>query len=285
MAESFRLNTGDHIPKVGFGTWEITPDDAAQEAVTVALNAGYRLIDTALMYNNEKGVGRAIRDSGIKREELFVTTKLWSDHLGYQSTLDAFETSLSRLGQEYVDLYLIHWPASFLHQDDKENNQRLRKDTWRAMEVISKSGRARNIGVSNFVVHHLEELLKYANILPAVDQIEFHPFIYEEQRPIVEMCQKYEILVEAYSPLSRGGRINDPEVQQIAQVNGKTSAQVLVRWALQHDALPLPRSTNPNHIAENLDVFNFELSPEDMHTLNGLTDSSARVAPDPHKMK
>ncbi len=285
MVETFRLNTGGHIPKIGFGTWEITPDDAAQGAVAAALNAGYRLVDTALMYNNEKGVGQAIRDSSIKRDELFITTKLWSDHLGYQSTLDAFETSLTQLGLEYVDLYLIHWPASFLHQGDKENNQRLRKDTWRAMEEVSKSGRARNIGVSNFVVYHLEELMKYANILPAVDQIEFHPFIYEEQRPIVEMCQKYGILVEAYSPLSRGGRINDPVIQKIAQAHNKTSAQVLVRWALQHDTLPLPRSTNPDHIAENLDIFDFELTPEDMHTLNGLTDSSARVAPDPHKMK
>lgn len=285
MTETYQLNTGDHIPNIGFGTWEVTPDSAAQAAVSEAIKAGYRLIDTALMYNNEKGVGQAIRESGFERENLFITTKLWADHLGYQSTLDGFEASLSRLGLEYVDLYLIHWPASFSHQEDKENNQKLRRDTWRAMEEIAKSGRARNIGVSNFVVHHLEELLKYANILPAVNQIEFHPFIYEEQRPIVEMCQKYEILIEAYSPLSRGGRVNDPVVQMIAQAHSKTGAQVLIRWALQHDTVPLPRSTNPEHIAENRDVFDFELTPDEMHTLNGLTDSSARVAPDPHKMK
>jgi diketogulonate reductase-like aldo/keto reductase len=285
MTETYRLNTNDHIPKIGFGTWEVTPDSAAQAAVSEAIKAGYRLIDTALMYNNEQGVGRAIQESGLARDELFVTTKLWSDHLGYQSALDAFETSLTRLELDYVDLYLIHWPASFRHQDDRENNQKLRKDTWKAMEEISKSGRARNIGVSNFVVHHLEELLKYANVIPAVNQIEFHPFIFEEQRPIVEMCQKYEILIEAYSPLSRGGRVNDPVVQKIAQTHGKSSAQILIRWALQHDTLPLPRSTNSDHIAENFDVYDFELTPEDMHTLNGLTDSAGRVAPDPHKMK
>lgn len=285
MAESFRLNTGSQIPKIGFGTYQVTPSSAAQAAVSSALDAGYRLIDTALMYNNEQGVGQAIRESGIDRNELFVTTKLWSDLLGYQSALDGFETSLTRLGLEYVDLYLIHWPASMLHQDDKENNQRLRRDTWRAMEEIAKSGRAKNIGVSNYVVHHLEELLKYANVLPAVNQIEFHPFVYEAQRPIVEMCQKYEIRVEAYSPLSRGGWANDHTVQEIAQAYDKTGAQVLIRWAMQHDTVSLPRSTNPRHIVENLDVFDFTLTPEDMHALNGLTNSSGRVAPDPHKMK
>lgn len=285
MTGTYRLNTDDRIPKIGFGTWEVTPDSAAQAAVSEALKAGYRLIDTALMYNNERGVGQAIRESSLNRDGLFVTTKLWSDHLGYQSALDGFETSLTRLGLDYVDLYLIHWPASFQHQDDKENNQKLRRDSWKAMEEIAKSGRARNIGVSNFVVHHLEELLQHANVLPAVNQIEFHPFIFEEQRPIVEFCQKYEIRVEAYSPLSRGGRVKDPVVQKIAQTHGKTSAQVLIRWALQHDTVPLPRSTNPDHIAENLEVFDFELTPDDMHILNRLTDSAARVAPDPHKMK
>jgi diketogulonate reductase-like aldo/keto reductase len=284
MAESFLLNTGSQIPTIGFGTWEITPASAAKAAVASALQAGYRLIDTAQMYDNEDGVGQAIRESGIDREDIFLTTKLSPNSYGHQSALEGFEASLSRLDLEYVDLYLMHWPAPF-GSHDADTNSRLRKETWQAFEEIYKSGRAKNIGVSNFVVHHLEELLQYAEVLPAVDQIELHPFVYEEQRPIVESCQKYEIVVEAYSPLSRGGHINNPKVGEIAEAHGKTNAQVLIRWALQHDTVPLPRSTNPEHIAENLDVFDFELSAEEMRTLNGLTDSSARVAPDPHHMK
>ena len=284
MAELLRLNTGSLMPKVGFGTWEVTPASAAEAAVASALQAGYRLIDTAQMYNNEDGVGKAIRESGVKREDIFLTTKLSPNSYGRQSALEAFEASLSRLGLDYVDLYLMHWPAPF-GSHDADTNSRLRKETWHAFEEIHRSGRAKNIGVSNFVVHHLEELLQYAKVLPAVDQIELHPFVYEEQRPIVESCQKYEIVVEAYSPLSRGGRINDSTVVKIAEAHGKTNAQVLIRWALQHDTVPLPRSTNPEHIAENFDVFDFELSPEEVRTLNGLTDSSARVAPDPHHMK
>ena len=285
MVETYRLNSGDQIPKIGFGTYEVNPGRAAQEAVAAALKAGYRSIDTAQFYKNEEDVGRAIHDSGVARDDLFVTTKLWSGALGYQSALESFDASLSRLGLDYVDLYLIHWPAPFGGNDDVETNRKRRQDTWRAFEEIHKHGRARNIGVSNYVVHHLEELFKYAKVLPAVNQIEFHPFVFEEQRPIVEVCQKYEILVEAYSPLSRGGHVNDPPVQKIAQAHGKTNPQVLLRWALQHDTAPLPRSTNLTHIAENIDVFNFELTQEEMHSLNGLTDSSARVAPDPHHLK
>lgn len=284
MDETLQLNSGKHIPRIGFGTWQVTPDSTARAAVAAALKTGYRLIDTAQMYNNEQGVGEAIRESGIKRDELFVTTKLWTDHLGHQSALDAFDASLGRLGLDYVDLYLVHWPAAFGSSDQVANKQ-LRQDTWRAFEEIYKSGRARSIGVSNFVVHHLEELLGYANVLPAVNQIELHPFIYEEQRPIVEFCQRQEIVIEAYSPLSRGGHVNDPVVVKIAEAHHKTGAQVLVRWALQHDTVPLPRSTNPQHMLENAEVFDFKLSSEEMHALNGLTDSSARVAPDPYKLK
>jgi 2,5-diketo-D-gluconate reductase A len=283
MAETFRLNTGSQIPKIGFGTWEVAPEDVT-DAVSSALKAGYRLIDTAQMYNNEEGVGKSIRESGIERNDIFLTTKLHPNSYGHQSALEAFEASLSRLGLEYVDLYLMHWPAPF-GSSDAGTNSRLRKETWHAFEEIHKSGRAKSIGVSNFVVHHLEELMQYANVLPAVDQIELHPFVYEEQRPIVEACQKYEIVVEAYSPLSRGGRINDPVVGKIAEAHNVTNAQVLIRWAIQHDTVPLPRSTNPEHITENFKVFDFELTADDMHTLNGLTDGSARVAPDPHHMK
>lgn len=284
MSKTVRLNTGLQMPHIGFGTWEITPDNVAKAAVAAALNAGYRLIDTAQMYRNERGVGEAIRESGIPREEVFVTTKLWTTDQGHESALAACEASLERLGLDYVDLYLIHWPAAFQGGDAESNRQR-RRQTWRAFEELVESKRVRNIGVSNFVVHHLQELLEHANVLPAVNQIELHPFIFEEQRPVVEFCQQNDILVEAYSPLSRGGRVNDPAVQTIADTHGKTAPQVLLRWAIQHGTVPLPRSVNPDHIAENLQVFDFELTPEDMRKLNKLTDKSARVAPDPHKMK
>jgi len=284
MTETVQLNTGLQIPRIGFGTWQVTPDSAAKAAVAAALEAGYRLVDTALMYNNERGVGEAIRESSLEREDIFLTTKLWNDHQGYQSAFDGFAMSLQRLGLDYVDLYLIHWPADF-RSDDLETNRKRRKDSWRALEELHKNGTAKSIGVSNFTVRHLEELLQYANIVPAVNQIELHPFIFEEQRPIVEFCQQNDITVEAYSPLSRGGRVNDPAVQAIAEAHGKTGAQVMLRWAIQHGTVPLPRSTNPDHIAENLQVFDFELTPDDMRELNKLTDKSARVAPDPHKMK
>jgi len=284
MNETIRLNTGISIPRIGFGTWEITPDSAAKAAVASALEAGYRLIDTAQMYGNERGVGEAIRESGIPREEIFVTTKLWNADQGHQSALEAFDASLERLGLDYVDLYLIHWPADFRSGDAETNRQR-RRQTWKAFEELAKKKRVHNIGVSNFVVHHLEELLQHANVMPAVNQVELHPFIFEEQRPIVEFCQQHDILVEAYSPLSHGGRVNDPVVQAIAEEQDKTSAQVLLRWSIQHGAVPLPRSMNPDHIVENFQVFGFELSADDMHKLNKLTDKASRVAPDPHKMK
>lgn len=284
MVEAARLNTGLQIPRIGFGTWEVTPDNAAKAAVAAALEAGYRLIDTAKIYGNERGVGEAIRESDIPREEIFVTTKLWNSDQGYESALNAFDATLERLGLDYVDLYLIHWPAGH-HSGDAETNRTRRQQTWKAFEELAASKRARNIGVSNFVVHHLEELLQHANIVPAVNQIELHPFIFEEQRPIVEFCQQNDIVVEAYSPLSRGGRVNDPAVKAIADTHGKTGAQVMLRWAIQHGTVPLPRSVNPDHITENLQVFDFELTTEDMRELNKLTDKAARVAPDPHKMK
>lgn len=274
MAEMLQLNTGKSIPRIGFGTWQILPNGVAKQAVAVALKAGYRLIDTAKLYGNETGVGEAIRESGIPREEIFVTTKLWNDDQGHDSTLEAFDASLNRLGLDYIDLYLIHWPAT-----------PERHDSWEALTELYKGGRARNVGVSNYTIHHLQELLENTtDVLPAVNQIEFHPFVYEEQRPIVEFCQQHDIIVEAYSPLAHGGRVNDPSVQAIAGRLGKTNAQVLLRWAIQHDTVPLPRSTNPEHIAENLQVFDFELTLEDMHALNSLTDGT-RVAPNPHKMR
>lgn len=274
MAEVLKLNTGGGIPRIGFGTYQIASDTAAKEAVAAALAAGYRLIDTARLYGNEVGVGEAIRESGIPREEIFVTTKLWNDDQGHKSTLEAFGASIKRLGLDYVDLYLIHWPAT-----------PRRQHSWNALVELYKSGWARNVGVSNYTIRHLQELLENTtDVVPAVNQIEFHPFVFEEQRPIVEFCQQHGIIVEAYSPLARGGRVNDPAVTSIAKRLGKTNAQILLRWCIQHDTVPLPRSTNPEHMAENLQVFDFDLTLDDMHALNNLTDGT-RVAPDPHKMK
>lgn len=284
MAEMHRLNTGNFIPRIGFGTWEIIPNNVAQTVVNLALRAGYRLVDTAQMYDNEQGVGQAVREVGVDRGDIFVTTKLSPTSFGHQRALKAFDTSLSKLGLEYVDLYLMHWPAPFGSQD-LGVNRKLRHDTWLALESIHKSGRARNIGVSNFVVRHLEELMHYARVLPAVNQVELHPFIFEEQRPIVEFCQKYEIVIEAYSPLSRGGSLSNSVVRKIAVAHGKTNAQVLIRWAIQHDTVPLPKSANPQHITENFNVFDFELTLDEMRSINGLTGGAVRVAPDPHNMK
>jgi methylglyoxal/glyoxal reductase len=273
LAGILRLNTGGTMPNIGFGTWGITPGADTKEMVKAALLAGYRLIDTARAYGNEADVGEAIRESGIPREEIFVTTKLWNSDQGYESALRAFGGSLERLGLEYIDLYLIHWPAT-----------PRRQSSWHALRELYKSKRARSVGVSNYTVRHMRELLEDTDVVPAVNQIEIHPFVYDEQRPIVEFCQQHDIVVEAYSPLARGSRVRNPQIRAIAERLGKTPAQVLLRWCIQHDTVPLPRSNSTGHITENFAVFDFELSSEDMHTLDGMNDGG-RVAPDPHKMR
>lgn len=263
MSDQHILNNDIPIPGIGFGTWQIRFNGHAKKAVEVALGAGYRLIDTARIYGNEKGVGRAIRESGIAREEIFVTTKLWNFDQGYDKTIRAFESSLNNLGLEYIDLYLIHWPVP-----DK------RLESWRAMEGIYKSGRMRSIGVSNFTVSHLEELLQHAEVTPAVNQIEFHPFIYNDQKKLLDYCQQQGIIIEAYSPLAHGERLHDPVITAIASGHQKTNAQVLLRWCIQHGTVPLPKSSHLERIAENLAVFDFELTDGDMDKLNGLSDGS-----------
>jgi diketogulonate reductase-like aldo/keto reductase len=271
MMKDVQLNSNTTIPPVGFGTWELVPDTIARSVVTLALHAGYRLIDTANMYRNEIGIGQAIHDSGIDRTDIFVTTKLWSSEQGYDSTHKAFDNSLDRLDVDYVDLYLVHWPT------DKERM----RESWRALEEIHTAGRARAIGVSNYTVRHLEELLTYATIQPAVNQIEFHPFIYEAQKAIADFCHHHDITVEGYSPLARGSRVRDPRISAIGQKLGKSNAQILIRWGIQHAVIPLPRSTDERHIEGNIDVFDFSLSTEDMKTLDALSDGT-RIAPDPY---
>ncbi len=255
------LHSGGAIPQVGLGVWQMGRS-IAREAVLSALRAGYRHVDTARIYGNEKEVGEAVRASGVPRDEIFVTTKLWNDDQGYDSALRAFDGSLSRLGLDYVDLYLIHWPV-----------QHKRRDSWRALEAIKKSGRARAIGVSNFLVTHLKELLSEASEKPSVNQIEVHPFL--QHRDTRAFCKKHDIVVEAYSPLVRGGRLDDPRIGRVAKQVGKTPAQVLLRWSIQHGMVTLPKSVNPTRQKENAAIFDFELDPNAMADLDALEEGYA----------
>jgi diketogulonate reductase-like aldo/keto reductase len=224
-----------------------------------ALEAGYRHIDTASLYGNEADVGQAIRRSGIPREQIFVTTKLWNSDHGTRQAVKACEQSLQRLGLEYLDLYLIHWPV-----------HGLRLASWQALEQLYSQGRVRAIGVSNYTVRHLQELLAYARIAPLVNQVEFSPFLY--QRELLDFCQQQQIQLQAYSPLTRGERLNDPRVQAIAEVYHKSPAQILIRWCLQHGVVCLPKSVHKQRILANAQVFDFELSPEHMAALDGLNE-------------
>ena len=260
-----RMNHGGSIPVFGLGVWQLHGKEAAA-AVGHALAVGYRLIDTASMYGNEKEVGQAIRASGVPRDEVFVTTKVWNDEQGYESTVRACDASLKRLGMGYVDLYLVHWPV-----------KGERQETWRAMERILKEGKARAIGVSNYMVRHLDEL-KGSAVAPAVNQIELHPFL--QPRDAIDRCRERGILVEAYSPLARGRRLKDPTLAAVAAKHGKTSAQVMVRWGLQRGFVEIPKSSHLERIEENADVFDFTLGAEEMKALDAL-DEQHHVTWDP----
>jgi diketogulonate reductase-like aldo/keto reductase len=270
--KSFTLNNGTKIPQIGFGTWKIWLNNQAQKAVADALAVGYRLIDTARIYGNEKGVGRAIRSSSVDRKDIFVTTKLWNSDQGYDSAFRAFDASLERLGLDYVDLYLIHWPSSGKRQD-----------SWRALEEIYKGGRAKAIGVSNYTVEHLEELLTTSTVVPAVNQVELHPFLYKDQAPLLDFCHRHKIIVEAYSPLSQAQRLDNPLITSIANRLGKTNAQVMLRWAIQHGTVPLPKTTHHDRKVENLDIFDFKLNDKDMLQIDKLSDHD-RTAWDPTRI-
>ncbi|MEO6599873.1 MAG: aldo/keto reductase [Polyangiaceae bacterium] len=251
------LNSGAHIPQVGLGVWQ--SGGATVRAVAAALEHGYRHVDTARVYGNEHQVGQAIRESGIPRAELFVTTKLWNQDQGYEAALRAFESSVKRLGLEYVDLYLIHWPVA-----------ELRLESWRALEQLYGDKRARSIGVSNFLVPHLKELAQAAKVLPAVNQIELTPFL--QRRETTALCRELGIALSAYSPLTRGERLNHPSVLEIAARLQRTPAQVLLRWNVQKGAIVLPKSVNPARIVENAGLFDFELDGSAMAELDGLEE-------------
>ena len=254
------LSSGAEIPQVGLGVWQSPRGASTRNAVLAALRVGYRHVDTARIYGNEADVGAAVRDSGIARAEIFVTTKLWNDDQGYDSALRAFDASLERLGLDYVDLYLIHWPVA---------GKRL--ESWRALERLHDEKRARAIGVSNFLEPHLLELLRTAKHVPDVNQIELTPFL--QRRETRALCQEHGIVVEAYSPLTRGRRLGHPVVAGVAQRVGRTPAQVLLRWGLQHGHVVLPKSTRPERIAENGALFDFALDAESMSALDALEEN------------
>ncbi|MFI1203385.1 aldo/keto reductase [Streptomyces sp. NPDC020883] len=266
---SITLNNNVTMPQLGYGVWQI-PDDAAATAVGHALEAGYRSIDTAAIYGNEEGTGKALTASGIAREELFVTTKLWNSDQGYDATLRAFDTSLAKLGLEYVDLYLIHWPLP---------SRDTYVDTYKAFEKIYAEGRAKAIGVSNFLPAHLERLLGETSIVPAVNQIELHPHL--QQAESRAFHARHGIATEAWSPLGQGkDLLTDATVAKIAEKHGKTPAQIVLRWHLQLGNVVIPKSATPSRIRENFDVFGFELDGDDLSALAGL-DAGTRLGPDP----
>lgn len=267
--KNIQMNNGNTIPAIGFGVFRTKEGEEAYNVVTWALKAGYNHIDTARIYGNEESVGRAMKDSGVAREDIFLTTKLWNDDIRAERTAEAFEESLKRLGTDYVDLYLIHWPV------DK------RDIAWTEMENLYKAGKIRNIGVSNFHKHHLEELEKTWNIVPAVNQIESHPYFQNQE--LIDYCLSRGIQVQVWSPLggSRTASIREDEtIKGIADKYGKTPTQVIIRWHLQRGVVVLPKSTHENFINENINVFDFELTEEDMKTINSL-ERGTRVGADP----
>ncbi len=269
LKSSVALNNGVAIPWIGFGVFQVKPGDETFRSVSTALKLGYRAVDTAAIYGNEEDVGRAVRESGIPRDEIFITTKVWNGDHGYESTLQAFETSRKKLGLDAVDLYLIHWPVP---------SRGLYKETWRAMEKLYRDGAVRAIGLSNFQLPHIEDLLQKAEVVPVINQVEFHPFLY--QADLLRGCEKRNIRLEAWSPLTRGRFFDNPVIQDVARRNGRSPAQVLIRWCLQHEVVVLPRSTREDHIRENGEVFDFTLSNEDMARLNALNEGT-RIGPDP----
>jgi len=256
LAARIPLNNGVGMPIVGLGVWQIPAGPATQKAVRYALDRGYRLIDTAKLYGNEADVGVAVRGSGVPREDVFVTTKLWNSDHGYGNAIRACEESLDRMKMDYVDLYLIHWPV-----------RGPRVETWNALVDLHRAGKCRAIGVSNYMRGHLEEL-RGSPVVPAVNQIEFSPFLY--QRDVLEYCRQRGIVVEAYSPLTRGMKLNDRRVRAIGAKYGKSPAQILLRWGLQRGLVVIPKSARPDHIRENVNVFDFEIGEEDMRALDGL---------------
>lgn len=262
-----RLHNGIDMPQFGLGVYKVEDGSVAVDTVKMALSVGYRSIDTAAFYDNEEGVGQALKESEIPREDIFVTTKVWNTDQGYEETLAAFEQSRKKLGLDYIDLYLVHWPVKdkYIH-------------TWKALEKLYQEGVIKAIGVSNFQIYHLENLFSHANEKPVLNQIELHPLLIQQR--VRAFCSENDIAVEAWSPIARGNLIENPILQSIAEKYGKTSTQVILRWHLQNDIIVIPKSVTPSRIKENADIFNFSLTNEDMEKINGLNENK-RFGPNP----
>ncbi|MEO9339728.1 aldo/keto reductase [Mesorhizobium sp. SB112] len=266
---SVKFNDGKSIPQVGLGVWQ-TPNDTAVTAVRAALDAGYRHIDTAAIYENEEGVGKGLRDSDVAREDIFVTTKLWNSEQGFDTTLKAFDASLKRLGLDYIDLYLIHWPAP---------KKELYLDTWRAFIKLHEEGRVRSIGVSNFQVEHLDRLIAETGVTPVLNQIELHPRF--QQTALREAHKERGIATQSWSPLGQGKLLSDPAIEAIATKHGRTPAQTIIRWHLDNGLIAIPKSVTPSRIEENFDVFGFKLDADDLASIAKLDDRDGRLGPNP----
>lgn len=266
------LNNGLRMPQLGFGVWQVS-DEEATKAVETAIEVGYRSIDTAKIYENERGVGRALANTSVPREELFITTKVWNSDQGYENTLRAFEESLDKLGLDYVDLYLIHWPTPAFDQY---------VETYKALEKLYQDGRVKAIGVCNFNKEHLQRLLDECEVVPTVNQVECHPYL--QQQELQEFCDQHHIYVEAWSPLMQGGAVlQNEEITRIAQAHQKTPAQIVLRWHLQANHIVIPKSVTPSRIEENFAVFDFELGSEEMDAISKL-DRGERKGPEPSEM-
>ncbi|AKU27197.1 glyoxal reductase [Geobacillus stearothermophilus] len=261
------LHNGVKMPLVGLGVYKVKEGDEVKSAVRTALEVGYRHVDTAAFYENEEGVGQAIRESGIPREQVFVTTKVWNTDQGYETTLKAFDASLKKLGFDYVDLYLVHWPVKGKY-----------KETYKALEKLYKDGYVRAIGVSNFQIHHLQDVLADCEIKPMVNQVEYHPRL--TQKELQAFCRENGIQLEAWSPLMRGEILTEPTIVEIGKKYGKTPAQVVLRWDLQHGVVTIPKSVTPARIKENADLFDFSLTAEEMKQIDAL-NLNKRIGADP----
>lgn len=267
LKDTTTLHNGVKMPWFGLGVFKVEDGSEVVGSVKAALKNGYQSIDTAAVYGNEEGVGQAIKESEVPREDLFITSKVWNEDQGYESTLQAFETSLNKLGLDYLDLYLIHWPGK-----DKY------KETWKALEKLYKDGRIRAIGVSNFQVHHLEDLIKDAEVKPMVNQVEYHPNL--TQKELRAYCTKEGIQLEAWSPLKQGQLLEEPVIKEVAGKHEKSAAQVILRWDLQNEVVTIPKSTKEHRIIENANVFDFELTSDEMESIDGL-NKDERVGPNP----
>ncbi|NLP49648.1 aldo/keto reductase [Bacillus sp. RO1] len=267
LASTTTLHNGVEMPWFGLGVFKVEEGQEVESSVKMAIHAGYKSIDTAAIYKNEEGVGKGIRESDVPREELFITTKVWNSDQGYESTLKAFDESMEKLGLEYLDLYLVHWPVKGKYVE-----------TWKALEKLYKDGRVRAIGVSNFQIHHLQDILDVAEVKPMVNQVEYHPKL--SQVELLNFCKENGIQMEAWSPLMQGQLLDNDALKEIAAAHNKSVAQVILRWDLQNGVVTIPKSVKEHRIKENADIFDFELSEDEMQKIHALNEDK-RVGPDP----